>query len=256
MIDTAIILAAGRGQRMGQLTERVPKPLLSVAGKPIMQYMLELLTAHGVRRVGINLHYREGEIAAYFGDGARFGVEIEYVREPTLTGTAGGVLAVADKLKPASDFYVVAADMLVNFNLAALAAMHQARAAIATLACYHRPREQLQKSGVVLFDTETFEVQRFVERPQNDQEIISQWVNSSVYCFSPRMLDLIEQVRVGKQSIDLPRDVFPVLLQRGERLFAHPFNGEDFYQLGIDTPDRITIAESDISSGKFKINLR
>ena len=254
MIDTAIILAAGRGQRMGKLTEKLPKPLLRVAGKPIMQYMLELLKTHGVQRVGVNLHHHADEIIEYFADGARFGVEIHYVREAALSGTAGGVHAVADMLKPQNDFFVVAADMLVNFDLTALANAHQARSSIATLACYFRPREQLQKSGVILFDPDTLKIKKFVERPQNDEQVISQWVNSSVYCFSPRILELIAQLRSANESVDLARDIFPTLLQNGQQLFAYPYSGDIFYQLGIDTPDRIARAESDIASGKFKCN--
>lgn len=236
---------------MQRLSEQTPKPLLRVSGKPLMQYMLELLVSHGVRKIGVNLFYRGEEIASYFGDGSRFGVELVYVREPALSGTAGGVLAIANVIKPKSDFFVVAADMLVDFDLSALSKAHQAHAAIATMACYFRPRDQLHKSGVVLFDPGSFEVTQFVERPKSETEIVSQWVNSSVYCFSPKILPLISQALNASGSTDLPTDIFPTLLSQGKSLFAYPFDEKKFYQLGIDTPERIARAEADIASGRF-----
>ena len=155
-----------------------------------------------------------------------------------------------------SPFFVVSSDMLVNFNLGQLAVAHQNNKGIGTLSCYFRPKDQLKKSGVILFDKRTYEIEEFVERPTKPEEIVSQWVNSSVYLFSPKILPFIEREALASDVIDLPRDIFPKILSSGEKLFAHPFAAEKYYQLGIDTPDRIERAETDIDSGLFVPTVR
>lgn len=246
MTRSAVILAAGRGSRMGALTDGVPKPLLLVKSKPLIQYVVELLAHHGVGRIGVNLHYKGDEIRRFLGDGSRWGVRIEYVEERELSGTAGGVKAVAEALSFSEPFFAVSSDMLVNFDLSALYAFHLEHGGLGTLSCYWRPADQLKKSGVVLFDQATRRIQQFVERPQSSEQVISQWVNSSVYVFSPGILKF-----VGRSPCDFGRDVFPEVMRSGQSLYAHPFPAEKFYQLGIDTPERISRAEGDIDRGSF-----
>jgi NDP-sugar pyrophosphorylase family protein len=110
----------------------------------------------------------------------------------------------------------------------------------------------LKKSGLLLFDPTTRRISDFIERPVDDSAIISQWVNSSVYAFSPKILQYIEQACGAEKSVDLPRDIFPKLLATKEPLYAHPFYADEYYQLGIDSPDRIERAENDIATGVFK----
>lgn len=248
MIEKAVILAAGKGERMGHLTKATPKSLLKVAGKPLMQYMIELLAAHGIKQIAVNVCHLGDQIKAYFGDGATWGVQIKYVEEPVASGTAGGVVAIAKQFKFDSDFMVVASDMLVNFDLAAMMKAHLANSALGTMACYFRDIQHLKKSGVVLFKPDDFKVLDFVERPQHESQIISQWVNSSVYCFSPQIIDILN-AKKNQDILDIPRDLFPELIAL-EKLYAFPFS-EKFYQLGVDSPDRLNIAENDIRSGKF-----
>ena len=247
----AIVPAAGRGERMMPLTTDTPKPLLEIAGRPMMTYVIDLLVAHGFDEIGVNLFYLGDQIKDYFGKGSKFGAKIIYVEEKELTGIAGAVRNVAAVLKPTAPFFVISSDMMVNFDLTAVYKFHQEHGGIATLCCYWRPRDQLKKSGVILFDETSKQIKEFVERPQTDEEIISQWVNSSVYLFDPRILSYIPE-RVGDSAIvDLPKHVFPKLLASGEKMFAYPIDQTKFYQLGVDTPDRIDRVADDIASGKF-----
>ncbi|MFN8391618.1 MAG: nucleotidyltransferase family protein [Bdellovibrionota bacterium] len=252
MIRKAILLAAGRGERMGSLTDHQPKPLIPISGKPLMQYGIELLASHGVDHIGVNVSYHAEKIKTYFGGGSRFGLKLEYVDEHELTGTAGGMRKVAAAMALSEPFFVLSADMLVNFDLRAVAEAHRVSEGIATLCCYFRPRDQLKKSGVILFDESTKKILRFVERPQTDSEIVSQWVSSSVYAFSPEILSFVSPKDEGSPVVDLPRDVFPKVLASSKKIFAFPVDGAKFYQLGIDTPDRIARAEQDIASGRFR----
>lgn len=242
----AIILAAGRGERMLPLTKDTPKPLLKIAGKPLMQYIIELVVAHGADQIGINLFYLGKQIKNHFGDGSRFGTKIIYVPEKELTGTAGGVRAIAKVLRPKNPFFVIACDMLVNFHLAEIYKFHQKHGGIATLCCYWRPKNKVKKSGVILFDKKTKRIKKFSERPQTEKEIISQWVNSSVYVFSPKILKFIPDEVDGSPIVDLPRHVFPKLLHTREKMYAYPIDRKIYYQLGIDTPERIALAEGDL----------
>ncbi|MBI4039357.1 nucleotidyltransferase family protein [Candidatus Daviesbacteria bacterium] len=250
-IRQAVILAAGAGRRMGEITRQTPKPMIKISGKPLIGYVLDLLVAHGFDDIGINLFYLPDQIKNYLGNGSRFGCRITYVEEKYLTGTAGGVLAVAKKLKPQQPFLVISAKMLVNFNLSAFYKFHLKKKSLVSVCCYQRPKDQLQKSGVVLFDNKSYRIKKFIERPQTDKDFISQWVNSSVYMFDPAVVDLIPDQVNGSKVVELSRDVFPILLKKNRRLFAYPVDNGKYYQLGIDTPDRISRAEADIQSGKF-----
>lgn len=261
---SAIILAAGRGERMGELTKQTPKPLLSVKNRPLMEYVIRLLSYHGIRDIAANLCYRADAIEDYFASGNKLGVKLTYVREAAASGTAGGILAIAQELQLSDPFLVISADMLINFDLSQLVAHHRLHNADATLSCYFRPREQLSKSGIILFHPDSTRIEQFIERPAPHEPIPSQWVNSSVYCFSHRtlaaMIEIGEQlastqIQSGLDSnrqLDLGRDVFPILLARQARLFAKPFSPPTFYQLGIDTPERIAMAEDDIDARRFE----
>ena len=247
----AIILASGKGERMMPLTTNTPKPLLKINAKPMIEYIIDLLIYHGVAEIGINLCYLGDQIKKYLVS-KNFGIKIIYVEEKFLTGTAGGVKSVAKILKPKSPFFVISSDMMVNFNLNNIYKFHQKNKGIATLSCYFRPKDQVKKSGVILFDKKTKQILKFIERPQNDEEIISQWVNSSVYIFNPEILKYIPDKIDGSPIVDLAKNVFPEILNSGDEMFAYPINQDRYYQLGVDTPDRIKRVEEDIYSKKFK----
>jgi N-acetyl-alpha-D-muramate 1-phosphate uridylyltransferase len=117
----AMILAAGRGERMRPLTDSLPKPLLRIAGKPLLQYHLEAVRAAGIRDVVINLAWQGEKISEYFGDGAHFGLSIEYSEEqPKALETAGGIFRALPRLRPAP-FIVINGDIFCDFPLATLA---------------------------------------------------------------------------------------------------------------------------------------
>jgi len=246
----AIILAAGMGTRMGNLTKNVPKPMLKIGEKPILEYIINLLVVHKFRDIGINLFYKGNQIQKYFGNGSRFGAKITYVRERALSGTAGGVKKVANALKITDDFLVISGKMLVNFDLTNFYKFHTKMGGIASLCCYWRPKTKiLNKSGIVLFNQDDL-ISKFVERPQTIKQISSQWVNSSVYIFRPEIINYISSSKNHETVIDLAKDIFPKLLLN-EKIYAYPINRKRYYQLGIDTPERIIQAKKDLVSRKF-----
>lgn len=252
-MKTVFILAGGKGERMLPLTEKHPKPMLKIANKPMLEYVLNLAVANGFKKVGINLYYLGEQVRSYFSDGKKFGAKIFYIEENELTGTAGAVKAIAKQLKPKEPFFVISSDMMINFPLSKIYEFHIKHKGIATVCCYFRKKEELhaKKSGLVVFDQKTNIVNQFVERPQTEKEIISSWVNSSVYLFSPEILRYIPEDINGSKVIDIPKNIFPILFRLTKKIYAFPIDPLKYYQLGIDTPDRIKRAEDDIKSKKF-----
>jgi NDP-sugar pyrophosphorylase family protein len=166
----ALILAAGKGTRLKQLTTDRPKPMLEVGGEPLLARHIRSLRQAGVTQIAINLHHAPAVIVDYFGDGAGFGVQIVYSFEPELLGTAGAAKLLAAFLD--EPFFVVYGDGFTNVDLAQLARVHTAQkartgAAVAlTMALFHVPNPT--ECGLVEL-TDAGRVKRFVEKPPPDQ---------------------------------------------------------------------------------------
>lgn len=249
----AFVLAGGRGERMMPLSKNSPKPLIKIAKEPMIDYILNLVSFHGFKKIGINLFYQGEKIKRYLKDGSKFGINITYIKEKELTGTAGAVKNIAKILNPSLPFFVISSDMMINFDLKRIYDFHLKKGGIATVCCFFREKSKLVagKSGVVAFDKKTRRIKKFIERPKTPEEIVSQWVNSSIYVFNPKILKYIPNSLHGSKIIDLPKDIFPVLFDNNEKMYAYPVNRKRFYQLGIDTPDRIKRAEEDIINKRF-----
>lgn len=247
MSKTAFILAAGQGSRMMPLTRNTPKPLLKINNKPLLQYILDLLSVHGFTKISLNTFYLKEQIEKYLKKSDK--LEIQIIEEDKLSGTAGAVRKIARATKPTRPFLVISSDMLINFDLSKIYDFHIKHQGLVTICCYFRPKEKLnlKKSGLVLFNKKTKRIIKFMERPESDVGIISQWVNSSVYIFNPEVVGFIPK----KQIADIAKDLITSLLKSGKPIYAYPINGKKFYQLGIDAPKRIKLAEEDIKSGKF-----
>ncbi|MGH7813557.1 MAG: nucleotidyltransferase family protein [Candidatus Binataceae bacterium] len=134
----AIVLAAGRGERLRPLTDTIPKPMLEVGGRPVIHYVLRMLRRAGIADVAINLHHLGDRIRGGLGDGAQFGMRIRWAPEPVLLGTGGPIAALRDYLS--DDTFVIAnSDTILDLDLAAMIAFHRARGALATIALFDPP---------------------------------------------------------------------------------------------------------------------
>ena len=129
----AMVMAAGAGTRLRPLTHQVPKPMVPIANRPVLEYTIENLKRHGIVDVILNLHSYPELIKNYFKDGSRWGVHIHYSHEPKLMGTAGGVKKVGSVFKKGT-FLVMSGDGLTDINLTELLAFHRRRRALATMA--------------------------------------------------------------------------------------------------------------------------
>lgn len=226
----AMILAAGKGTRVRPITYTIPKPLIPILQKPVMEFLLELLRQHGFDQVVVNVSHLANEIEGYFRDGQRFGVEIAYSFEGRIVdgqlvgealGSAGGMRRIQDFYPFFDDtFVVLCGDALIDLDLTEAVKWHKQQGSIATVVMKSVEREQVPSYGVVVTD-ETGRIKAFQEKP-SVEEALSTNINTGIYIFEPEVLDYIPS---GKE-FDIGADLFPKLVEMGAPFYAVPMDFE------------------------------
>jgi mannose-1-phosphate guanylyltransferase/phosphomannomutase len=229
-------MAGGEGTRLRPLTTNVPKPLLPVAGEPIMGHILRLLHRHGVREAVVTVQYLAGSIREYFGDGAEYGVTLSYATESVPLGTAGSVKN-AERGLHGEPFLVVSGDALTDMDLTALIAFHHRTGALVTVALARKPN--VVEFGNVITG-ENGRIERFIEKPTWGQ-VFSDTVNTGIYVVAPEVLDLIDPDEV----VDWSGDVFPALLAAGRAVYGYV---SDAYWEDVGTIDSYLAVQRDALS--------
>jgi NDP-sugar pyrophosphorylase family protein len=204
----AFILAGGEGTRLRPYTYSVPKPMLMLGGKPILQYVIENLRKSGFKDLIITAGYKADQITSYFGDGSKIGVRIEYSLEKEKLNTAGSILAFKGKMK--ETFAVVMGDHLTNIDMAEMLKCHKKSGAIATVALYHA-KTPIEYGVARIQDGK---IAGFVEKPLLEHDY-----NTAIYIFEPEIFDFI------KAKEDFAKDVFPRLLDAKKPINAFVFDG-------------------------------
>lgn len=235
MIPTqAFILAGGKGERLRPLTEKIPKPMVSINGKPILEHAINGLAIHGVKRVIIATGVMEEKIRNFFGDGKNFGVEIIYSHEEKPLGT-GGALTNAQSLLE-KKFFMLNGDNLSDINFSQMHSVHEKNNSTATIALVQV--EDVSNYGVARLEGE--KITDFVEKPPV-QNAPSNWVNSGAYIIEKKALSLIPE---GQCMIE--KTLFPALAKKG-LLFAYKHNGQWF---PTDTPEKYQKANAEWKNPK------
>jgi NDP-sugar pyrophosphorylase family protein len=225
------------GTRLQSLGLNVPKVMVPIGGRPLLEHHFELFRRHGVTEFLVNLHYLPETITNHFGDGSRFGVQITYSHEPVLLGTAGAVKKM-EALLCDGPFMVFYGDNLVAADLTALVAFHRERGGVGTVALWESPEPWT--GGVVDTDA-SGRVGRFVEKPDR-KEISTNLINAGIYVLEPAVLDVIP----AGEFCDFGKNVFPELLARGAALYAMKPKA---YIQDIGTPERLAKAQADFANG-------
>jgi len=213
----AMILAAGKGTRVRPITYTIPKPLIPILQKPVMEFLLELLRQHGFDQIMVNVSHLANEIENYFRDGQRFGVQIAYSFEGRIVdgalvgeaiGSAGGMRKIQD-FSPFFDdtFVVLCGDALIDLDLTAAVKWHKAKGAIATVIMKSVPREEVSSYGIVVTD-ELGRVKAFQEKPKVE-EALSTNISTGIYIFEPEVLNYIP----SGQQYDIGSQLFPKLVE-------------------------------------------
>ena len=220
----AVILAAGKGTRVRPITYTIPKPLIPILQKPVMEFLLELLRKHGFDQIMVNVSHLADEIENYFRDGQRFGVHIGYSFEGSIVegklvgaalGSAGGLKRIQDFNAFFDDtFIVLCGDALIDLDLTAAVKWHKEKGAIATVVTKSVPKEDVPSYGVVVTDEEG-RIKSFQEKP-SVEEALSTEINTGIYIFEPEVIDYIP----SKQKYDIGGELFPKLVAMGAPFYA------------------------------------
>ncbi|MEI6380525.1 MAG: NDP-sugar synthase [Cyanobacteriota bacterium ELA615] len=220
----AMILAAGKGTRVRPITHTIPKPLIPILQKPVMEFLLELLREHGFDEIIVNVSHLADQIENYFRDGQRFGVQIAYsfegsIKDGELVGEAIGSAAGIRKIQDFHPFFddtfiVLCGDALIDLDLTAAVRWHREKGSIATIVTKSVPKESVSSYGVVVTD-ENGLIQTFQEKP-SVEEALSTKINTGIYIFEPEVIDYIPPNRV----YDIGSELFPKLVEIGAPFYA------------------------------------
>ena len=240
----AMILAAGLGTRLRPLTNTVPKPLLPVAGTPLIVWNLLLLKRHGFRDVVVNLHHLGPMIEQVVGNGSQYGLRILYSREPVILGTGGGIKQ-AEPHFSGEPVLVMNGDTLVELDLGALWSFHRDRQAAATLVL--REDQDAAQWGLVEVGTEN-QIVRIVGKGRTSTESTNPRMFAGIHILSPRLLR--DSPKGTAFSII---DPYVAAIARGDRVLGYDLHG---YWSDIGTPERYTQAEKDAAAGLISLDAR
>lgn len=220
----AMILAAGKGTRVRPITYTIPKPMIPILQKPVMEFLVELLRQHGFNEIMVNVSHLAEEIENYFRDGQRFGVHIGYSFEGRIEegkligeaiGSAGGMKKIQDFYPYFDDtFIVLCGDALIDLDLTAAVKWHKEKGSIATIIMKSVPSEEVSSYGVVVTD-DAGKIQTFQEKPKVE-EALSTDINTGIYIFEPEVLDYIP----SGVEFDIGGDLFPKLVEIGAPFYG------------------------------------
>lgn len=236
-MKVALILAGGKGTRLSQIRSDIPKPMMPVLGKPILEYQINLLKEHEFTDVWLIVNHLYKHIEEYFGNGENFGINIHYFIEPKPLGTVGGVKALERHLK--EPFLVLYGDVMMNMDLNRLIQFHHDKSASATLVVH--PNDHPYDSDLLDVDGQD-KVCAFYAKPHPENLVYRNLVNAAAYVFNPEVLNYLE---AGIKA-DFGKDIFPTL---HEKIDVYAYNTPEYLK-DMGTPDRLYKVEEAITSGK------
>jgi mannose-1-phosphate guanylyltransferase/mannose-1-phosphate guanylyltransferase/phosphomannomutase len=248
----AMILAAGLGTRLRPITYEMPKPMVPVLNRPVMEHIVRLLARHGFTETIANLHWFPHLIRGHFGDGSDFGVELSYSFEDQLLGTSGGVRRAADFL--GDSFLVISGDALTDIDLTAMREFHDSHDGIATLAT--KRVSDTSQFGVAITGADG-RIQGFQEKP-DPAEALSDLANCGIYMFRSEIFDFFPAPGASKAAgpgdpedfADWAMDVFPRLLEGDVPFYSHEI---DAYWNDIGNLEELRSGNLDALAGAVEV---
>ncbi len=240
----AVIMAGGFGTRMRPLTINLPKPMIPMVNRPIMEIIVDLLKKHKLTDLISVVFYQPEVITEYFRDGTEFGVKMQYKAAESDLGTAGSVKNCQDMIEN-KRFVVISGDVLTDFDLSEAIAFHEKNKAQATMILTRV--ENPLAFGVVITGADG-KIQRFLEKPTWG-EVFSDTVNTGIYILEPEVLDLIPE----KEEFDFSKNLFPLMLQKGMPLYGYVAQG---YWADIGNLDQYRLAHQDVFAGKVDVRIQ
>ncbi len=234
----AVVLLGGEGTRLRPLTYDIPKQMLPVVDRPMVEHVVEWLVPRGVTRVVLSLGYRPDAFLRAFPGDEVAGARLHYAVEPALLDTAGAIAYAAGSAGVSDTFLVVNGDVLSDFDVSRLVAFHRERQARATIQL--TPVADPSAFGVVPTDP-SGRVEAFIEKPAPGTAPTN-LVNAGCYVVEPEVLDMIPSGR----RVSIEREIFPGLVEKGA-LYAL---ASDAYWLDTGTPEKFLQASFDVLRGR------
>jgi NDP-sugar pyrophosphorylase family protein len=242
MIHRAMVLAAGRGTRLAPLTDRLPKPLMPVAGRPLLAHILDFLRAGGIDDVVINLHHLGHLIEREIEDGRRFGLRVRYSWEPQILDSGGGIKQ-AEPMLAGEPFVVANGDSLLELPLRELIEFHRRRGGIATMAV--RPDPDAARWGPIELDADD-RVRRVVGLPEGEEvRPLREYMFPGLHIFEPAVFAWMAPGR----SFSVIRETYPGLLAAGQAVYGFVAGGR---WITIDTPEQLAAASDRLIRQPFR----
>lgn len=240
----AMVLAAGVGSRLEPLTNQVPKPMVPIANRPVMQHILTLCKKHGITEVISNLHYQADKIRDYFGDGSQFGMKLEFLEEKELSGDAGGVRACR-KFFGDETFIVLMGDLLTDADLTYIISEHKRKKALASIAI--KAMDDVTQFGVVVTNENGF-ITGFQEKPKKE-EALSNHISTGIYVLEPEVFEHIP----ATGTYGFGRQLFPSLVQQGLPVLGVRI--DDYYWSDVGTISQYRAANFAVLDGEVKVEV-
>ncbi len=256
----AMVLAAGVGSRLQPLSDTVPKPLIKIGGRTIMDHILLLLKSHGITNVISNTHHLAKQIHEQFKDiQEREGINIQFIYEENLSGVAGGIRLCQDFLKQ-STACIIMGDALTDIDLTDLYLKH--KEAVVKYDCLATVAQMQVKDtsefGVIVTEAlvdnkgnRPNRIVKFQEKPKAS-EALSNWANTGIYFFEPRIYEFIPS-REEAPKYDIARDLFPKLLAAGEYIQAIAIDPQTYWA-DLGTPAQYIKSVQDITEGRVNLD--
>lgn len=238
-------MAGGFGTRLRPLTMNLPKPMVPMMNRPMMEHIVLLLKKHGFTDLTSLLYFHPDAITSYFGDGSAFGVEMHYIKAEADFGTAGSVRNATEQLGIDERILIISGDVLTDFDLSAAVAFHETKKALATIVLTH-VKNPLQ-FGIVMTNAEQ-DIVRFLEKPSLG-EVFSDTINTGIYILEPEAYAEIPY----KREFDFSKELFPALLPRKGALAGYIANG---YWRDVGNLTEYHEAHMDALSGLVKLELK
>jgi mannose-1-phosphate guanylyltransferase/phosphomannomutase len=235
-------MAGGEGTRLRPLTSNVPKPMLPLVNRPMMEHVIDLLKRHGIDDIVVTVAFMANAIRTYFGDGSEYGVRITYASEETPLGTAGSVRNAMQHLT--ERFVVISGDVLTDIDLSRILASHDENKALATIGLVHV--ENPLEFGIVI-TRDDGSIERFLEKPTWGQ-VFSDTINTGIFVLEPEIFDHI----APEGQVDFSSEVFPSLLEAELPLYGAIADG---YWEDVGTLEAYVGAHKDILDGKVRVDI-
>lgn len=263
----AMVLAAGVGSRLAPLTDNVPKPIVNIGGRTIMDHILLLLKKHGISNVISNTHHLADKIHQHFENlDKEAGIEIQFLKEETLSGVAGGIRRCSDFLKGGTAC-IIMGDALTDVDLTKLYKAHkqavEENGCLATMGMMEVEdssqfgvivtESMLPDSNATANETAKNRVVQFQEKPKAE-DALSSWANTGIYFFEPEIYNFIPSEQ-DAPKYDVAHDLFPRLLEEGKFIQAVKID-KSTYWADLGTPKQYLQSVKDIAEGRVKLDFK